>query len=49
MLANIVIFTIFLFMGYDMFKNLAYSVTNIVFNYFMFTYLAIPILNIIMV
>lgn len=48
-LANIVIFTIFLFMGYDMFKNLAYSVTNIVFNYFMFTYLAVPILNIIMV
>ncbi|MCB9359546.1 hypothetical protein H6503_06460 [Candidatus Woesearchaeota archaeon] len=38
--ANIVIFIVFLLMGYDLVKNLAFSITNIFWNYLMFKYLA---------
>lgn len=37
---NIIIFTAFMFVGYDLFKNAAYSITNIFWNYLLFSYLA---------
>ena len=45
-LANIVIFIVFTLLGYDLFKNAAYGITNLIFNYFTFTYLAIHIIQI---
>jgi len=47
-IANIVIFTIFTAIGYDLFKNLTFSISNIIFNYFLFTYLAEPLLMLMM-
>jgi hypothetical protein len=45
-IANVIIFFVSLLLGYDHFKNTAYSVTNIFFNYFLFSYLAVPLLRI---
>ncbi|MFT4304127.1 MAG: hypothetical protein ACMXYG_06170 [Candidatus Woesearchaeota archaeon] len=39
-IANIIIFIIFMFMGYDLVKNFAFSITNVFWNYLMFKYVA---------
>lgn len=45
--ANIVIFLLFAVLGYDVVRNAAYSITNIIFNYFIFTYLGVAVLALI--
>jgi len=47
-IVNLIIFTIFIFMGYDHFKNAAFSITNIFFNYLLFKYLTIPVLGLLL-
>jgi len=42
---NIIIFIAFIAIGYDMFKNIAFAVTNIFLNYLLFSYLAAPVLG----
>jgi hypothetical protein len=47
---NVIIYFIFMFvMHYDFFKNTLYSLSNILWNYLLFTYLAVPILKVIMI
>jgi hypothetical protein len=47
-ITNIIIYLIFqLYLHYDIFKNTAYSITNIAWNYFLFTYVAVPVFKII--
>lgn len=45
---NVIIFVIFVYMGYDLFKNIGYAVTNVALNYLLFAYLAEPLLRIMM-
>jgi hypothetical protein len=47
-IANIAIFCVFVGLGYNLFKNLSFSITNLIWNYMLFTYLSVPILNLIM-
>jgi hypothetical protein len=44
---NIIIFTIFILIGYNLFKNIAFTLSNILWNYLLFKYLAPIVLNLI--
>jgi hypothetical protein len=46
---NVIIFLIFILLGYDHFKNAAYGISNVLFNYLVFKYLAVFILKLIMI
>jgi len=47
-LLNVIIFLSFSLMGYDLFKNLGFAVTNIFFNYILFKYFAEAVLALMM-
>lgn len=42
---NIIIFIIFVAVGYNLFKNVAFAITNVFLNYLLFSYLAVPVLG----